>query len=61
MKIRRLVLGRTINTGNYESVRCDIDVEIDGERPVEPQVKALENEVDLWEQSLREKYAKSKK
>ena len=58
MRIQRLVLGRTINTGNYESVRCDMDVEVVPGDDIETVVKALEADVETWEKSLKAKYAK---
>lgn len=58
MKIRRLVLGRTINTGNYESVRCDIEIELDdSDSPLNVR-DDLEEQVDEWETQLRIKYGK---
>lgn len=56
MRIQRIVLGRTVNLGNYESVRCDIDVEVAPTDVVADCVSFLEAEVDAWELKLKVKY-----
>lgn len=55
MKITRITLGRTLNVGNYESVRFELSCDVE-EEPLEKAYKALQKEVDFFETKLRREY-----
>jgi hypothetical protein len=46
MKIKSISLGRTINIGNYESIRIDIAAELQGGDTVEETMKELNELLD---------------
>lgn len=58
MRIQRLVLGRTINTGNYESVRADMEMEVAVDENPEAVKMELLIQMDHWEKELKAKYGK---
>jgi hypothetical protein len=56
MKTKQLSLGRTLNVGDYESVRFDITIELDPDEDETKAFKALQKEVDARETALRREY-----
>lgn len=56
MKITKMTLGRTLNVGNYESIRFELTAELDPKETQEHALKQLQKEVDAQETKLRREY-----
>lgn len=52
MKLVRVLLGKTINIGNYESVRVDFTVDLE-DSSLEEALGYLETQIESYEQSLK--------
>lgn len=56
MKITAITLGRTINVGNYESVRLDLHAVLEEDESLKHALEKLKDEIDSQESKLRKEY-----
>ncbi len=55
-QITAITLGRTLNVGNYESVRFDLTTAVQPNETFDRAMRRLQKEVDATETQLRREY-----
>jgi hypothetical protein len=60
MKITQITLGRTINVGNYESVRIDLTADVEPEDGYAINIAKLKDMLAIQEAQIRKEYTHKK-